>query len=48
MRRIYISDKVRDIAERYARNVFSDRNRNFDQPLARLGRLCFFFEIQAI
>jgi len=46
MRRIYISDKVRDIAERYARNVFSDRNRNFDQPLARLGRLCFFLRFK--
>ena len=42
MRRIHISDKVRCIAERYATNVFADRNKNFDQPIARLGRLCFF------
>ena len=42
MRRIHISDRVRGIAERYAQNAFTDRNTNFDQPIARLGRLCFF------
>ena len=42
MRRILINDKVKDIAERYAKNVFAGRNSNFDQPIARLGRLCFF------
>lgn len=42
MRRIHISDRVRDIAERYATSAFASRNRNFDQPIARLWRLCFF------
>ena len=42
MRRIHISDKVRDIAERYAQHAFADRNRSFEQPIVRLGRLCFF------
>lgn len=46
MRRIHINDKVRRIAERYATNVFADRNKNFDQPIARLGRLCFFLRFK--
>lgn len=46
MRRIYISDKIRNIAERYTTSIFADRNKNFDQPIARLGRLCFFLRFK--
>lgn len=46
MRRILIDDKLTQLVEEYSQQLFCNRNRNFDQPVTRLGRLLFFLRMK--